>query len=107
MGFPENQNLPGFISLCPPDNVGGAKITAGFSPAFYQGTKIGEFNQKSVRFLRNLDNKKLSSKLQRKQLNFFQSLNRDCSTEKNKARRSRVSSSRTNWLSACSRPCRN
>jgi len=75
----ENQNLPGFISLCPPDNVGGAQnYGSAFLPAFYQGTKIGQFNQNiRTASLRNLDNKNISSKLQRKQLDFVQSLNRD------------------------------
>lgn len=75
----ENQNLPGFISLCPPDNVGGAQnYGSAFLPAFYQGTKIGAFNQNiRTASLRNLDNQTMSSKLQRKQLDFVQSLNRD------------------------------
>ena len=75
----ENQNLPGFISLCPPDNVGGAQnYGSAFLPAFYQGTKIGNFNQniKSAS-LRNLGNQNMSGKLQRRQLDFVQSLNRD------------------------------
>ena len=75
----ENQNLPGFISLCPPDNIGGAQnYGSAFLPAFYQGTKIGNFNQniKSAS-LRNLGNQNMSGKLQRRQLDFVQSLNRD------------------------------
>ena len=75
----ENQNLPGFISLCPPDNVGGAQnYGSAFLPAFYQGTKIGQFNQNiRTASLRNLGNQQVSGKLQRKQLDFVQSLNRD------------------------------
>jgi len=75
----ENQNLPGFISLCPPDNVGGAQnYGSAFLPAFYQGTKIGQFNQNiRTASLRNLNNQQVSGKLQRKQLDFVQSLNRD------------------------------
>ena len=75
----ENQNLPGFISLCPPDNVGGAQnYGSAFLPAFYQGTKIGNFNQNiKAASLRNLGNQNMSVKLQRRQLDFVQSLNRD------------------------------
>ena len=75
----ENQNLPGFISLCPPDNVGGAQnYGSAFLPAFYQGTKIGNFNQNiKAASLRNLNNQNMSGKLQRRQLDFVQSLNRD------------------------------
>ena len=75
----ENQNLPGFISLCPPDNVGGAQnYGSAFLPAFYQGTKIGNFNQNiKAASLRNLSNQNMSDKLQRRQLDFVQSLNRD------------------------------
>ena len=75
----ENQNLPGFISLCPPDNVGGAQnYGSAFLPAFYQGTKIGQFNQNiRTASLRNLGNQQISGKLQRKQLDFVQSLNRE------------------------------
>ncbi|MGB1745781.1 MAG: DUF1501 domain-containing protein, partial [Limisphaerales bacterium] len=75
----ENQNLPGFISLCPPDNVGGAQnYGSAFLPAFYQGTKIGNFNQNiKAASLRNLGNQNMSGKLQRRQLDFVQSLNRD------------------------------
>ena len=75
----ENQNLPGFISLCPPDNVGGAQnYGSAFLPAFYQGTKIGNFNQNiKAASLRNLGNQNMSGKLQRRQLDYVQSLNRD------------------------------
>ena len=75
----ENQNLPGFISLCPPDNVGGAQnYGSAFLPAFYQGTKVGNFNQNiKAASLRNLGNQNMSGKLQRRQLDFVQSLNRD------------------------------
>ncbi len=75
----ENQNLPGFISLCPPNNVGGAQnYGSAFLPAFYQGTKIGEFNQNiRTASLRNLNNQNISSGSQRQQIDFVQSLNRN------------------------------
>ena len=75
----ENQNLPGFVSLCPPNNVGGAQnYGSAFLPAFYQGTKIGEFNQNiRTASLRNLDNQNISFKSQRQQIDYVQSLNRE------------------------------
>ncbi|MDP6795464.1 MAG: DUF1501 domain-containing protein [Verrucomicrobiota bacterium] len=80
----ENQNLPGFISLGPPSNVGGAQnYGSAFLPAYYQGTKIGEFNRPlRTASLRNLSNEHVTGNLQRKQLDFLQSLNRDLLTRK-------------------------
>ncbi|HJN82875.1 MAG TPA: DUF1501 domain-containing protein, partial [Verrucomicrobiota bacterium] len=83
----ENQNLPGFISLGPPSNVGGAQnYGSAFLPAYYQGTKIGEFNRPlRTASLRNLSNEHVTGNLQRKQLDFLQSLNRDLLARKRKS----------------------
>ncbi len=75
----ENQNLPGFITLCPPARVGGAQnYGSAFLPAVYQGSKIGELNQ-NLRdvSLGNLSNKRFSGDLQRKQIDLVQSMNTD------------------------------
>jgi hypothetical protein len=75
----ENQNLPGFISLCPPARVGGAQnYGSAFLPAVYQGSKIGELNQnlKDVSF-EHLRNKRFKGDLQRKQIDLVQSMNSD------------------------------
>ena len=38
----ENENLPGFVTLCPPANNGGpSNYGSAFLPAIYQGTRIG------------------------------------------------------------------
>ena len=38
----ENENLPGFITIAPPSNFGGAQnFGSSFLPAIYQGTRIG------------------------------------------------------------------
>jgi hypothetical protein len=83
----ENENLPGFITLNPPLNNGGAQnYGSAFLPAIYQGTRIGAegprigaaragFNQPSR--LPNVTNTKLSREGQRAQLDFIQSLNRE------------------------------
>ncbi len=75
----ENENLPGFITLAPPDRVGGAQnYGSAFLPALYQGTKIGDYGQ-SVKDagIANLRNKRLDPGQQRAQLDFLQTMNRD------------------------------
>ena len=42
----ENENLPGFITLCPPETFGGSgNYASAFLPAIYQGTRIGSNSQ--------------------------------------------------------------
>ena len=74
----ENQNLPGFISICPPVINGGANnYGTAFLPAVYQGTAIGDIktNPKDAK-IGNITNPQLSRTLQRDQLDLVQSLNR-------------------------------
>ena len=73
----ENQNLPGFIAMCP----GGYPIQesqnwqAGFLPGIYQGTYI-DTNQTEVnKLIENIRNKNLSLAKQRQQLDLLQKLN--------------------------------
>ena len=74
-----NQNLPGFISMCP----GGYPIQesqnwqAGFLPGTFQGTYIDSQHREIEKLIENITNSKLSLKDQRKQLDFLQSLNHD------------------------------
>lgn len=75
----ENENLPGFITISPPNRVGGAQnYGSAFLPAFYQGTRIGNFGQslKDVS-IDNLKNTGLSRSQQRKQLDLVQHMNHD------------------------------
>jgi hypothetical protein len=85
----ENENLPGFITLNPPSDNGGAKnYGSSFLPAIYQGTRIGtnqipEFYAKLMGVdkepgppLRNIRNPKLSPSEQREQLDLIADLNR-------------------------------
>ena len=68
----ENQNLPGFISVNPTVNFGGTiNYGTAFLPAHFQGTKINDVGQ-----VANLKSE-TPRILQRKQLDFIQSLNRD------------------------------
>jgi hypothetical protein len=74
----ENQNLPGFVSICPPLINGGEKnYGAAFLPAVYQGTALGDIKTPVKRAqIGNIKNPKLTPELQRRQLDLIQSLNR-------------------------------
>jgi hypothetical protein len=73
----ENQNLPGFIAMCP----GGYPIQesqnwqAGFLPGIFQGTYIDTRHTDIERLIENIKNNHVSSKSQRRQLDLLQQLN--------------------------------
>ncbi len=68
----ENQDLPGFITINPPADVGGAtNYGCAFLPAHFQGTRINDSGE-----LPNL-NAGMPLPLQRKQLDLLQAMNRD------------------------------
>lgn len=72
----ENQDLPGYITINPPPNFGGAvNYGSAFLPAHYQGTRINDQGY--------LPNLKASSEsaLQRRQLDLIQSMNRDLAAQ--------------------------
>ncbi len=74
----ENQNLPGFITICPTLAHGGVKNwSSAFLPAPYQGTPLGNAavaaEQAQIEYIKNGF---LSRKVQRKQLDFLNDLNR-------------------------------
>lgn len=84
----ENSNLPGFITLNPPSENGGARnYGSAFLPAVYQATKIGtnqipEFYAKMLGVdkepggpLRNMSNSLLDKQKQRNQLDLIRDLN--------------------------------
>jgi hypothetical protein len=74
----ENQNLPGFIALCP----GGYPIVAtqnwrsAFLPGAFQGTYIDTKHTEVEKLVENIQNKSLSAERQRQQLDLVQRLNR-------------------------------
>jgi len=85
----ENQKLPGFITLNPPADFGGARnYGSAFLPAICQGTKIGggqipalyaallKKDQEPGPPLKNIDNKHLTKSQQRAQLDLIRDLNR-------------------------------
>lgn len=68
----QNEDLPGYVTINPPPNFGGAvNYGSAFLPAHFQGTRIND-----VGYLPNLKPRAVET-LQRKQLNLIQSLNRD------------------------------
>jgi hypothetical protein len=68
----ENQDLPGYVTINPPPNFGGAvNFGSAFLPAHYQGTRIND-----VGYLPNLK-ATAPTELQRKQLDLIQEMNRD------------------------------
>ena len=84
----ENSNLPGFITLNPPSENGGAQnYGSAFLPAVYQATKIGtnqipQFYAKLMGIdeepgpsMRNLSNSRLTKTMQRRQLDLIRDLN--------------------------------
>jgi arylsulfatase A-like enzyme len=74
----ENQNLPGFVAMCP----GGYPIVAtqnwrsSFLPGAYQGTYLNTANTDVEKLVDNIRNTKLSQQEQRKQLDLLQKWNR-------------------------------
>ncbi|APZ94859.1 DUF1501 domain-containing protein [Fuerstiella marisgermanici] len=84
----ENENLPGFITINPPSENGGARnYGSAFLPAVYQATRIGtnqipEFYAKLLGVdkepggpLKNMKNDLLSAEQQRRQLDLIRDLN--------------------------------
>jgi len=71
----ENQNLPGYVTINPPPNFGGAvNFGCAFLPAHYQGTRVNDQG-----YLPNLK-AQASNRLQRRQLDLVQEMNKDLST---------------------------
>lgn len=74
----ENQNLPGFIAMCP----GGMPITesanwrSAFLPGAYQGTYINTKHTDIEELIAHIHNDHLSHEEQRRQLDFVQALNK-------------------------------
>jgi hypothetical protein len=73
----ENQDLPGFVTVSPPTNLGGAQnYSNAFLPAAYQATRIGyQGTPVAQARIGNLTNGQFSSSVQRRQLDLLQSLN--------------------------------
>ena len=69
----ENENLPGFVTINPPTNLGGAQnYGSAFLPATYQATKVNADKNP----ISNI-NSSLAMPQQRRQIDFIQQMNRD------------------------------
>jgi hypothetical protein len=74
----ENQNLPGFVVLCPGKPVVGPQLWSNsFLPGIYQGTHIHNQTINPDRIIRDVSNRHLSTPEQRSQLDLLQSLNQE------------------------------
>ncbi|PHQ33248.1 DUF1501 domain-containing protein [Rhodopirellula bahusiensis] len=75
----ENQNLPGFITICPTLAHGGTKNWgSAFLPASVSGTPIGNASQSSDQArVKYVQNSRMSREAQRMQLDLTQSMNRE------------------------------
>lgn len=73
----ENENLPGFVSMCP----GGLPIKdsenwqSGFLPGSYQGTYIDPQHRQIDRLIENIRSPHATKEMQRRQLDFLRKLN--------------------------------
>jgi hypothetical protein len=73
----ENQNLPGYMVLCPGLPVVGPQLwSSTFLPAVYQGTYIPNNETEPDKLVQFIRNRELNAATQRKQLNLLESLNR-------------------------------
>jgi hypothetical protein len=75
----ENENLPGFITICPTLAHGGVNNWgAAFLPAYCQGTPIGNASIPADKALvKHIRNDLVSGEVQRKQLDYITKLNRE------------------------------
>lgn len=75
----ENENLPGFITICPTLAHGGVKNwSSAFLPAHYQGTPLGVASQPSTQAtLKYAKNASTPLHLQRMQLDLLQEINQE------------------------------
>src|SRR5690606_28192523 len=73
----ENENLPGFVSLCP----GGVPIVetqnwrSAFLPGAYQGAHIDTKNTQISKLIPDIRNARMSMDLQRRQIDLIQQMN--------------------------------
>lgn len=73
----ENQNLPGFVVLCPGKPVVGPALWSNsFLPGIYQGTHINNAKLDPQKVIGHLRNQNLTQRSQRRLLNLTQKLNR-------------------------------
>src|SRR5579863_9512599 len=73
----ENQNLPGFIVLCPGTPIVGPQLwSSTFLPAVYQGTYVPNNETEPEKLIQHIRNKELKPEEQRRQLDLIARLDR-------------------------------
>ena len=73
----ENQNLPGYVVLCPGHPVIGPPLwQSAFLPSVYQGAYIGNGERDPEKLIHHIRNTKLTAEDQRRQLDALAQLNR-------------------------------
>ncbi|MCH1438460.1 MAG: DUF1501 domain-containing protein [Rubripirellula sp.] len=73
----ENQNLPGFVVLCPGKPVVGPQLWSNsFLPGVFQGCHINNSNMAPTRVIPHINNRHLDRGTQRQQLDLMTQLNR-------------------------------
>lgn len=84
----ENQNLPGFIAMCP----GGYPIKdaenwqSAFLPGAYQGTFVDSKHEQLDRLIENIEHPHVTTEIQRKQLDLLAKLNQQHQQRRDDAR---------------------
>jgi hypothetical protein len=78
-----NQNLPGFVNISPPSQLGAANYGSAFLPAVYQGTRIGSGGSDAG--MNHVANDRFSATQQRRQLDFVQAMNLDLLARSNES----------------------
>jgi hypothetical protein len=74
----ENQNLPGYVVLCPGQPVVGPQLWSNsFLPGVYQGTHIDNSNADPKRIIQDINNRYLPRAAQRRQLDLLQRMNEE------------------------------
>jgi hypothetical protein len=74
----ENQNLPGFIAMCPGLPVSDvSNWRSAFLPGIYQGTHINTTKTKPEELIENITNSRISRATQRRQLDLLAQINAD------------------------------
>ncbi len=72
----ENQNLPGFVVLCPGQPVVGPQLWSNsFLPGVYQGTHINNSNTDPKQLIQDINNRNVPRGVERRQLDLLQQMN--------------------------------
>jgi hypothetical protein len=75
----ENQNLPGFVAMCPGGHPikGAENWQSGFLPGAFQGTYVDPKNQTIEKLIENITRSHTTPEAQRQQLNLVAAMNAD------------------------------